>query len=108
MSVKIRGRPRTCSHRRTGPDAPAVEVEPRAGTGYGATEAPRGLLYHRYRLDEDGTILDAQRDPLPRAPGRALLRVVGIGDPWRGDDAARLTAAGHLRGTLPDGHYDRT
>ena len=36
------------------PDAPAVEVEPRAGVGYGATEAPRGLLYHRYRLDDDG------------------------------------------------------
>ena len=41
------------------PDAPAVEVAPRAGVGHGATEAPRGLLYHRYELDERGTILDA-------------------------------------------------
>jgi len=41
------------------PDAPAVEVAPRAGTGHGASEAPRGLLYHRYELDADGTILDA-------------------------------------------------
>jgi len=45
------------------PDAPAVEVEPVAGTGYGASEAPRGLLYHRYRLDSEGTILDAKIVP---------------------------------------------
>jgi coenzyme F420-reducing hydrogenase alpha subunit len=38
------------------PDRPAVPVEPRAGTGHGATEAPRGLLYHRYTIDEQGTI----------------------------------------------------
>jgi coenzyme F420-reducing hydrogenase alpha subunit len=45
------------------PEAPFVEVEPRAGTGYGVSEAPRGLLYHRYRLDDDGTILDAKIVP---------------------------------------------
>jgi sulfhydrogenase subunit alpha len=45
------------------PEAPAVEVLPRAATGYGCTEAPRGLLYHRYRLDEQGTILDAKIVP---------------------------------------------
>jgi sulfhydrogenase subunit alpha len=38
-------------------------VEPRAGVGHGATEAPRGLLYHRYELDTDGTILDAKIVP---------------------------------------------
>ena len=27
------------------------------------TEAPRGLLYHRYRVDADGTILDAKIVP---------------------------------------------
>jgi len=42
-----------------GAAAPSVDVPARAGIGYGATEAPRGLLYHRYELDEDGTILDA-------------------------------------------------
>jgi coenzyme F420-reducing hydrogenase alpha subunit len=36
-----------------------VDVPPRAGTGHGVTEAPRGLLYHRYTLDGDGTIRDA-------------------------------------------------
>jgi coenzyme F420-reducing hydrogenase alpha subunit len=45
------------------PDAPAIDVRPRAGTGYGCTEAPRGLLYHRYRIDEQGTILDAKIVP---------------------------------------------
>ena len=45
------------------PDAPFVEAPPRAGTGYACTEAPRGMLYHRYRLDADGTILDAKIVP---------------------------------------------
>jgi coenzyme F420-reducing hydrogenase alpha subunit len=45
------------------PDTPSVPVEPIAGVGYGASEAPRGLLYHRYRLDADGTILDAKIVP---------------------------------------------
>jgi sulfhydrogenase subunit alpha len=41
------------------PDASAVEVAPRAGVGCWATEAPRGMLYHRYEIAEDGTILAA-------------------------------------------------
>jgi coenzyme F420-reducing hydrogenase alpha subunit len=45
------------------PDAPFVTVEPVAGVGHGATEAPRGLLYHRYRIGDDGTILDAKIVP---------------------------------------------
>ena len=43
--------------------APSVPVPARAGEGFGATEAPRGVLFHRYRLAEDGTILDAQIVP---------------------------------------------
>jgi len=42
------------------PDAPAVPVEPRAGTGFGATEAPRGVCYHRYTIDAEGIIQDAK------------------------------------------------
>ncbi len=38
---------------------PAISVPARAGVGHGATEAPRGVLFHRYELAEDGTILDA-------------------------------------------------
>jgi len=34
-------------------------VHPRHGGGHGVTEAPRGLLYHRYEIDDDGTILNA-------------------------------------------------
>src|SRR6185369_17231692 len=41
------------------PDAPSVAVEPRRAVGHAATEAPRGLLYHRYEIDDDGTILAA-------------------------------------------------
>jgi coenzyme F420-reducing hydrogenase alpha subunit len=41
------------------PDRPAVEVHPRRAVGHGATEAPRGMIYHRYEIDDDGTILDA-------------------------------------------------
>ncbi|HEU5367835.1 MAG TPA: Ni/Fe hydrogenase subunit alpha, partial [Ktedonobacterales bacterium] len=45
------------------PDQPAAEIQPRAATGYACTEAPRGTLYHRYRLDEAGLILDAKIVP---------------------------------------------
>jgi len=45
------------------PDEPCVEVRPRAGVGHAATEAPRGLLYHRYEIDADGRITLAQIVP---------------------------------------------
>ncbi len=41
----------------------AVPVTPRAGSGVGATEAPRGLLLHRYELSDDGLIIEAQIVP---------------------------------------------
>jgi coenzyme F420-reducing hydrogenase alpha subunit len=45
------------------PDQPAVAVEPRAGWGFACTEAPRGILYHRYQIDEAGLIRDARIIP---------------------------------------------
>jgi coenzyme F420-reducing hydrogenase alpha subunit len=42
---------------------PSVPVPARAGVGYGATEAPRGVLYHRYELSDDGSVLHAQIVP---------------------------------------------
>jgi len=45
------------------PAEPAVAVAPRAGIGHGASEAPRGVLYHRYRLADDGSIVDAKIVP---------------------------------------------
>ena len=38
------------------PEPPAVDVPARAGTGHGVSEAPRGLLYHRYAIGGDGLI----------------------------------------------------
>ena len=45
------------------PTKPALAVNPRAAEGFGCTEAPRGILYHRYRLDADGQITDAKIVP---------------------------------------------
>jgi sulfhydrogenase subunit alpha len=45
------------------PDAPAIEAIPRAGVGYGCTEAPRGICWHRYEIDDEGTIIDAKIVP---------------------------------------------
>ena len=54
------------------PDEPAVPVEVRAGLGRAATEAPRGLLYHRYRLEPDGTIAEARIVP-PTSQNQASI-----------------------------------
>ena len=45
------------------PAEPYVSYTPKAGVGHGATEAPRGMLYHQYRLHENGRIADAQITP---------------------------------------------
>ncbi len=48
-----------------------VPAEPRAAVGYACTEAPRGILYHRYRLDNEGAVIDARTRSADRAePGR--------------------------------------
>ncbi|MFI2722451.1 Ni/Fe hydrogenase subunit alpha [Streptomyces collinus] len=71
------------------PERPHVDVPPVAGTGHGATEAPRGLLYHRYRLDAEGTVTDACLVP-PTAQNqgaieddlvRTVEQVLAQGDP---------------------------
>jgi len=54
------------------PDQPAVQIEPRAGVGCAATEAPRGLLYHRYRLEADGSIAEARIVP-PTSQNQASI-----------------------------------
>lgn len=41
------------------PEVAAVPVSPVAGVGHGATEAPRGILYHRYEITADGVITNA-------------------------------------------------
>jgi coenzyme F420-reducing hydrogenase alpha subunit len=36
------------------PDAPAVVTEPQAGLGYACSEGSRDVLFHQYRIDEQG------------------------------------------------------
>jgi coenzyme F420-reducing hydrogenase alpha subunit len=45
------------------PERPAVDALPRSGTGHGCTEAPRGILYHRYTIDGAGVIVEAKIVP---------------------------------------------
>jgi len=45
------------------PSAPRVPVANRAATGQAITEAPRGILYHRYSIDENGLIRTAKIVP---------------------------------------------
>ncbi|MGB7438444.1 MAG: nickel-dependent hydrogenase large subunit, partial [Candidatus Acidiferrum sp.] len=45
------------------PDPPSTAITPRVATGYGCTEAPRGILFHKYRFDERGLILSAKIVP---------------------------------------------
>ena len=45
------------------PQSPFIEPRPADATGYAITEAPRGILYHRYRIAASGSILDAKIVP---------------------------------------------
>jgi len=45
------------------PDRPAVPVDPRGQAGHGCTEAPRGILYHRYRVDDAGNLAEVNIVP---------------------------------------------
>jgi coenzyme F420-reducing hydrogenase alpha subunit len=75
------------------PDRPYVEVPARPGVGFGVSEAPRGLLYHRYEIGADGLIAAADIVP-PTSQNQAAIehemkRLVES-DPTLGD--AELTA----------------
>lgn len=45
------------------PERPFIHVAPKAGVGCGCSEAPRGICYHRYKIDEHGIIQDAKIVP---------------------------------------------
>jgi coenzyme F420-reducing hydrogenase alpha subunit len=63
------------------PREPSVALAMRAGVGHAITEAPRGLLYHRYALDERGLITDAQLvPPTSQNQGSMELDLVAMGD----------------------------
>jgi coenzyme F420-reducing hydrogenase alpha subunit len=54
------------------PAAANIPVPPRAGTGHGVSEAPRGVLYQRYDFDSAGTILGAKIVP-PTSQNQAAI-----------------------------------
>jgi sulfhydrogenase subunit alpha len=56
----------------TPPAQPSLPVPPRAGSGAAATEAPRGLLWHRYTTDGEGTITHARIVP-PTSQNQASI-----------------------------------
>ena len=69
-------------------DTPYLEAAPRAGVGFGASEAPRGILWHRYELDADGRIVSArivpptsQNQARIEADLRVSLSRFGLGQP---------------------------
>ncbi|GAA1835268.1 Ni/Fe hydrogenase subunit alpha [Actinomadura chokoriensis] len=64
------------------PPQPSLPVPPREGTGHGVTEAPRGVLYHRYDLGPDGLIRAARIVP-PTSQNQAAIE----------DDLRRFVAA---------------
>lgn len=45
------------------PDQAALPLTPRAGAGFGCTEAPRGICWHHYEFEADGTIAKARIVP---------------------------------------------
>jgi len=54
------------------PDQPLAPWQPRAGTAAWVTEAPRGLLFHRYRVDAKGHVREAQIVP-PTSQNQAAI-----------------------------------
>lgn len=54
------------------PEAPFAAIAPRAGTGFGCTEAPRGLLWHRYTTDASGLVRAAKIVP-PTSQNQARI-----------------------------------
>jgi sulfhydrogenase subunit alpha len=87
------------------PDGPAhAELKLQAGEGAGATEAPRGLLYHRYKIDENGLIQFAKITPptaqnLPRIEADLFALAPAIAA--KPEDEATLTAEHLVRAYDP-------
>ncbi len=54
------------------PDRPHAPVTPRGGIAYGCTEAPRGILWHRYQIDDQGIIRQARIVP-PTSQNQARM-----------------------------------
>lgn len=53
-------------------DQPHIDVKPKAGQGFGCTEAPRGMLWHRYTMDAQGLVSYARIVP-PTSQNQARI-----------------------------------
>ncbi len=86
------------------PDDSFVAGEPRAGVGHGVIEAPRGVLYQRYHIDAEGTVLQANIVP-PTAQNQgsieADLRVVASRLAAEPDDTIRSRCEQAIRNHDP-------
>ena len=86
------------------PAEPSVDVTPRAGVGHACTEAPRGILYHRYEIAGDGKIVDARIVP-PTSQNQseieADLRAVVAGSLDKPDDELRKLCEQTIRNYDP-------
>lgn len=82
------------------PDRAWVDCPPRAGKGAGCSEAPRGICWHQYELDDKGDILSAvivpptsQNQPRIEQDLRELIpSLTGLDDEalkWRCEQAIR-------------------
>ena len=82
------------------PPPPAPPLEPAAAAGCGWSEAPRGMLWHRYEIDREGLIVSARIVP-PTSQNQAAIEDdlrgfveanLGLGDEqlqWQCEQAVR-------------------
>ena len=87
------------------PTTSKVAVTPRAGTGFGCTEAPRGALWHRYEFDATGRVLNARLVP-PTSQNQArieadLRTALAALAPDSNDDELRLRGEQIIRNYDP-------
>jgi coenzyme F420-reducing hydrogenase alpha subunit len=54
------------------PDSSHIQPNIREGHGFGCTEAPRGMLWHRYEIDERGKVKSARIVP-PTSQNQARI-----------------------------------
>ncbi len=87
------------------PDSPYVPVTPRAGTGYGCTEAPRGMLWHTWTTNEQGEVVStrivpptSQNQPRIEEDLKLSLEAMGLD---HSDDILRLRAETVIRNYDP-------
>ncbi|MEJ2406932.1 MAG: Ni/Fe hydrogenase subunit alpha [Candidatus Thiodiazotropha sp.] len=87
------------------PESSYIPLKPREGNAFGCTEAPRGILWHRYDVDDQGMVRYARIvPPTSQNQGRIeedirnSLERLGLDSP---DDALRLRAEQVIRNYDP-------